>query len=185
MKIHFGQKHDTIRSTTVECDYCGEEVEKLSQNVERNENNFCDNSCYGKWRSELTGRSNPKYDRIKVECQNCSGELSIQENKFDRNDNHFCDNDCYNTWMRRNIDSTDIKYGDNWDQISSKIRSRDGACVECELSNDECVEKYGCKLHVHHIKPLRTFDDPSAANKKENLISLCPACHSRVEHNDT
>jgi DEAD/DEAH box helicase domain-containing protein len=31
--------------------------------------------------------------------------------------------------------------------------------------------------------PFRTFTDPDIANQQNNLITLCPSCHKRVEQN--
>jgi DEAD/DEAH box helicase domain-containing protein len=44
------------------------------------------------------------------------------------------------------------------------------------------------KLHVHHIKPFHSFgyipnknDNYLLANELDNLITLCPSCHQKVE----
>jgi len=185
MKIHFGQKHETLRSVTVQCDHCGDKVEKMAKNVNRNKNNFCDNECYGNWRTELTGENNPKYNRIKVRCEFCGSEKHIQENEYNRNDKHFCDKECYFSWTRENIKDNYTYYGNNWNKISSKVRNRDEKCKRCGISNNSCNDRYGCQLHVHHITPLKEFSNKSEANKMENLISLCPSCHMKVEYNDT
>ena len=34
---------------------------------------------------------------------------------------------------------------------------------------------------VHHKRPFRTFRSPALANDLANLVTLCPACHRRVE----
>lgn len=183
MKIHFGRKHKKIREVVVECDYCGCETTQSSKNNKRNDNNFCDNECYGQWRSELTGEDNPKYNRTPVLCTHCESEMLIQNNKLERDDNHFCNMNCYRSWLRRNINGERITYGNNWNKISSTIRDRDGECVECGISNKDCTDKYGCQLHVHHITPLKSFENLSKANEPENLISLCPSCHITVEYN--
>jgi len=36
-------------------------------------------------------------------------------------------------------------------------------------------------LHVHHIKPFRSFASIETANQLQNLITLCPACHRQAE----
>jgi DEAD/DEAH box helicase domain-containing protein len=35
--------------------------------------------------------------------------------------------------------------------------------------------------HVHHKQPFRSFTSAEAANHPDNLITLCPSCHRRVE----
>jgi hypothetical protein len=185
MKIHFGRKHKNIRTTTVICDYCGEETKQYSKNEQRNSNNFCDNECYGKWRSgKFKGENSPRYNRVLVECENCDNNLSVQKNEFDRTNNHFCDKDCYSSWRKCETSKENLDYGKNWDKISSKVRERDGKCVKCKISNNKCVDKYGCQLHVHHITPLREFSNIEKANNMQNLVSLCPTCHMKVESNN-
>lgn len=185
MKIHFGRKHETIRTTTVKCDYCGKETNQSSKNLDRNSNNFCNNECYGNWRSEnFKGDDSPRYNRVSVICKNCESNLSVQENEFDRTDNHFCDRKCYSSWRKSKTNKTSLSYGNNWDEISAKVRERDSECKRCNISNSSCVSKYGCQLHVHHITPLREFSNAEAANNMDNLISLCPTCHMKIENND-
>lgn len=43
---------------TTECDYCGEEIQKPEHLIESSENNFCDQSCHGKFR---TGDKHPNW----------------------------------------------------------------------------------------------------------------------------
>lgn len=68
-------------------------------------------------------------------------------------------------------------YGADWEHIRQHILQRDGH--QCSL----CGRKpsAGIKLHVHHKKPFRTFDDLTQANQPSNLVTLCEQCHRRVE----
>lgn len=34
---------------------------------------------------------------------------------------------------------------------------------------------------VHHIKPVRDFDEPQEAHEMTNLITLCKRCHTSAE----
>jgi len=75
-------------------------------------------------------------------------------------------------------------YGPNWTAQRDGARARDGyRCRHCGAP-----ERQGRQHHVHHITPFRTFgyvpgvnDLYKLANRLENLITLCPACHRRVE----
>ena len=69
-------------------------------------------------------------------------------------------------------------YGPDWDSIRKKIIDRDHH--ECALCHTKSSVSF---LHVHHIRPFRTFTDKTKANSPENLITLCPECHHRVEQN--
>jgi DEAD/DEAH box helicase domain-containing protein len=39
----------------------------------------------------------------------------------------------------------------------------------------------GRQLDVHHLIPYTSFKSNLEANKLENLVSLCPACHPKLE----
>ena len=73
-------------------------------------------------------------------------------------------------------------YGPGWQKRRAEVRLRDG--YRCQV----CGAAEGEREHdVHHITPLRTFQEPSGmvsyerANRMENLITLCPNCHHRAE----
>jgi len=70
------------------------------------------------------------------------------------------------------------QYGPKWDQIRDKVRRRDMfTCQNCG------VPETSGKHHVHHKIPFKKFSDPELANQIDNLITLCPFCHQRVEQN--
>lgn len=78
----------------------------------------------------------------------------------------------------------DAPYGPNWNNQRSKARKRDGCCILCERTD----EQNGKALDVHHIHARRKFGyvpgqntNYQFANHLANLITLCPACHMRVE----
>lgn len=48
------------------------------------------------------------------------------------------------------------------------VLARDRVCQDC--GTDE-------NLHVHHIRPVRTFDDYEKAHDLSNLVALCQSCH--------
>jgi DEAD/DEAH box helicase domain-containing protein len=67
-------------------------------------------------------------------------------------------------------------YGPDWDTIRQRVLRRDGrTCQVCGTSIQ--VDS----LHVHHIKPFKSFHDRLTANQLSNLITLCPTCHRRAE----
>ncbi|MFC1887419.1 DEAD/DEAH box helicase [Candidatus Cloacimonadota bacterium] len=68
-------------------------------------------------------------------------------------------------------------YGPGWDTLADKIRARDDhVCTHCGTAEDQ-----DRKLDVHHKVPFRQFSDPVKANAEENLITLCPSCHKKIE----
>jgi DEAD/DEAH box helicase domain-containing protein len=73
-------------------------------------------------------------------------------------------------------------YGPGWGKLRAQVRARDGyRCQVCGAPEQEREHD------VHHKIPLRVFIETSGgvnlaqANRLENLITLCPACHRRAE----
>jgi DEAD/DEAH box helicase domain-containing protein len=68
------------------------------------------------------------------------------------------------------------QYGPNWEVQKAQVRSRDGyRCQVCGIAEE------GRAHDVHHKIPFRTFSSYEQANLLHNLVTLCPACHRRVE----
>lgn len=68
-------------------------------------------------------------------------------------------------------------YGPDWPRVRQAVLARDGhACRACGTAAAS-----GTPLHVHHRVPFRSFARPGEANRLENLVTLCPACHQRAE----
>lgn len=70
-----------------------------------------------------------------------------------------------------------LKHGQRWERIRRTIIERDKVCRWCgtDRSSD------GRGLHVHHIDGRRNYEDVNLANRPDNLVTLCGACHMRVE----
>ena len=67
-------------------------------------------------------------------------------------------------------------YGPNWESQKNQARARDSfRCQVCNLLEHERAH------HVHHKKPFRLFSSYVVANQLNNLVTLCPTCHRRVE----
>lgn len=85
---------------------------------------------------------------------------------------------------RENVLTRPLYYGPNWETQRNAARHRDGyACRECGAA-----EPPDRQHHVHHIQPFRTFgyspgenDAYKLANALDNLLTLCPTCHIRLE----
>lgn len=76
---------------------------------------------------------------------------------------------------------TSGNYGAGWNESTkSRIRERDGKkCVDCEMNQATHLDRYGRRLHVHHITPASVLEDPERRNAEKNLISLCISCHAK------
>ena len=68
------------------------------------------------------------------------------------------------------------EYGTDWEAIRKRVINRDGdRCQVCGIS------AHLQPLHVHHIKPFRSFASRETANQLQNLVTLCPTCHRQAE----
>ncbi len=70
-------------------------------------------------------------------------------------------------------------YGPGWNRLREAVRRRDG--YRCQICG--AVEDTGRQHDVHHKIPFRSFHSIAEANRMENLITLCPACHRKAEQN--
>jgi DEAD/DEAH box helicase domain-containing protein len=69
-------------------------------------------------------------------------------------------------------------YGPGWGKIRERVRARDGyKCQAC--GTPETTRQHD----VHHKIPFRAFASREEANRLENLTTLCPSCHKKVEEN--
>ena len=72
-------------------------------------------------------------------------------------------------------------YGESWERVRNDVLVRDRyRCQHCG-EKQHILKEQGKSLHVHHIKPLNSFEQPEAANFSENLITLCKPCHDDWE----
>lgn len=72
--------------------------------------------------------------------------------------------------------NTPNDYGPGWAALTRWVRERDGyRCAMCGVNEQDRAHD------VHHKIPLRALGNLEQANRLENLVTLCPACHKRVE----
>jgi 5-methylcytosine-specific restriction endonuclease McrA len=132
---------------------------------------------------------NDNYARETVSCDNCGEEHTRPRYRTKNRDNMYCSRECHTEHiLERGLfhdeDSplyekpADGEYGDNWDKIAKEVRKRDNyTCQACGKEQSSCDRK----LDVHHVVPLRKFNDPKKANEFDNLIALCRYCHNKWE----
>lgn len=118
-------------------------------------------------------------------CDWC-GDTFIRADAHIRGSQNFCNNEC-NSQALQAGEVRDYaerqpqnEYGKNWPEQRRKAIERDGGtCTYEGCEREECT--FGARLHVHHIKKLKTFDDPEKANKLDNLRTLCAEHHGEIE----
>jgi len=72
--------------------------------------------------------------------------------------------------------------GNGWRETRKSVLERDGMrCQSCGKTQEQHKEEYGFGLHAHHLEKRVTFEDPSDADRIDNLVTLCATCHRRWE----
>jgi len=75
-------------------------------------------------------------------------------------------------------------YGGDWRKRRLEALERDEySCRHCGISQEEHLKEHGRQLHVHHIRPSRTFEKRKEAHALDNLLVLCQSCHGSCEAN--
>jgi hypothetical protein len=120
---------------------------------------------------------------IKTSCFTCGENMVVSQSDY--SDRVFCDEECLSDFQSdrmtgssnpRYVDgsSSGKKYNSLWRSVRDKSLDRDNhQCVIC--GSDEY-------LHVHHIIPVREFDDEDNAHYIENTVTVCPSCHRKIEY---
>jgi DEAD/DEAH box helicase domain-containing protein len=72
--------------------------------------------------------------------------------------------------------NTPNDYGPSWPR--QRIRALERDQHRCQVCGSLEIN---APHHVHHKKPFRTFPSAESANQLENLITVCPSCHRKVE----
>lgn len=159
------------------CQECGKKFEVYPSQERYKENKYCSKDCYGK----------SNINRKTVECQYCSKEVEKTEYKANESDKNFCNHKCQGKYQSERWKGNEHPawkgghpefYGKNWKQKRKKTLKRDS--YKCQMCGTT-PKKLGHDLDVHHIKPIRIFDEPEDANFLENLITVCRECHREIE----
>lgn len=171
---------------TVNCSTCGDEKEIYPSRTHRN-NHFCSMDCRSEWQSEnWVGEAHHQYERAEVECEYCGASIEKHISQVENHDYTFCDDNCCSEWKSLHTTGSDnpnwaggsLNYGETWFRMRRKVRDRDeNECQVCGLDEAELNKKPA----VHHIKPVRSFDEPDDAHFLENMVQVCQPCHMKVE----
>jgi len=157
------------------CTRCGECF--YDENAERKRCEDC---------KDLTGKTNPNWSGSKEisECRNCGEAFEFYPSNKKGLYCPSCVSNGEVRWGEDNLEpfegDGESEYGSEWRRISSKVRRRDNhTCQMCGVAQEEYRLEQA--LDVHHIKPIREFNNPKDAHTLDNLVTLCRKCHHEVE----
>lgn len=160
-----------------ECRRCGDSFEYYPSDKE---GVYCP-SCV-KQANEFLGTpyaETVEVERIERTCDYCDEQMTVLACERRQGHGRFCSDDCKHSWMSDQFGEGEAVYNGRWRQVRRKALQRDD--YRCQKCGDRAHE-LGQNPDVHHIRPVRTFEDPQRAHRLDNLISLCKSCHARVEH---
>jgi len=160
------------------CDLCGTKFARCDSQTTDGKS-YCSEECYGKTLEGITGEDHSSWkEKVILTCDECGCNYKAYPSDVDRYPHNFCNYDCFVEW-ETSAEET-LSYGPNWEEIAESVRERDDhTCTYEGCNRTECSD--GRKLHVHHIIPLREFENHEQANDKDNLRTLCDEHHRRVE----
>ncbi|MCU4750641.1 HNH endonuclease [Halobacteria archaeon AArc-curdl1] len=116
--------------------------------------------------------------RLDRECEFCDAEMTVLRSAVKKGQGRFCSQECLAEWMSDQWGGSDPKYTGRWREVRRQARKRDrSTCQRCGKHR----EVLGQEPDVHHIKPVRKFEDPQQSHKLSNVVCLCKRCHALVE----
>lgn len=123
---------------------------------------------------------------VERECDYCGKKLTVLASERKYGAGRFCSRECLYHWMSENRRgenhhqwlSGEREYAGIWWKARRKVLQRDN--YQCQYCG-KTAEQIGRNPDVHHIRPLRTFQEPQNAHTLDNLISLCRRCHRKAE----
>ncbi|WP_425499311.1 HNH endonuclease [Natronosalvus caseinilyticus] len=165
------------------CVRCGETFEYYPSNKE---GVYCP-SCVADADGLLPDNPSTPGERVSTTCAFCESELEVYPSRVKANERGvFCGRTCYGNWLSETVvgenhhqwEGGPIPYGRTWWKIRRRALERDDyRCQACGRDN----EAIGRNPDVHHVIPVRTFDDPEDAYTLDNVVSLCRRCHRLAE----
>lgn len=152
------QKPSRITGETATCRYCNSQFWRY--NYLKNSRIFCSKICGDKHRSI--------YEKIDKSCLHCNKQFKYTPKPNSNSVGNYCSITC------RNNAYSVYKGG----HIGTRPRWKTQRNRFLNLGNNFCFKcGSNSKIHVHHVIPYRISKDDSF----NNLVSLCPKCHSSIE----
>ncbi len=118
-------------------------------------------------------------ERVQKDCRYCGKTRTVLKSDVDRGQRKFCDIECFHAWLSDRWGETHkYPYVGPWYSVRLQALERDDhRCQLCGITREEI----GQEPDVHHIRPVREFEDITKAHRLENVIALCRTCHRQAE----
>jgi hypothetical protein len=130
VSIHHKHKHgESIAKTVVECENCGNDVEKYECNIKGSSHVYCSDECRDDHRSELPSHEQPGYrEPVTVECHVCSDAIEIKPWRLKDGRRYLCSRECQS------------KAYSDWYNGEENPNTKTRRAVKCDWCGDETVK---------------------------------------------
>lgn len=147
----------------IECDYCGNTIERPEYSVKRNEHNFCNRKCRAEWRKEQS--------RVEVICEWCEDSFERIKSHL-RGGHNFCSIKCKAKWQKKYLKGEE---NPKW---------RGGRVTKvCEVCGEEYKVKPAnaevsrfCSRKCQGVDKRTSLKGKNNVSWKEKVIKICPIC---------
>ena len=94
------------------------------------------------------------------DCEFCGGEITVLRSRLERQGSRFRTFDRLCDWIAKGGRADPTAYGENWIPVKRKALDRDDhRSQNCRKT----AAKLGQEPDVHHITPIKEFDEPADA----------------------
>ncbi|WP_459810417.1 HNH endonuclease [Halopiger thermotolerans] len=171
---HNGNWNDAKETTT--CERCEATFSYYPSNKE---GRFC-STCVEQSDEFLGTPYSEVHDieRTKRVCEFCGRIIDVLQSRVEKYPVRFCSHKCHAlSQTERWCDDRNV-YNGKWRTTRRRALDRDDhTCQHCGRSRSDI----GHEPDVHHLVPVRDFDNPQNAHTLDNVICLCRRCHRLAE----
>lgn len=171
----------SARRVNTTCLVCGKEFSYYMARPRK----YCSNQCKGK--ANIANIKHFTPTSYTTTCEECGKEYRVEKPSSEKG--RFCSLQCAGKWHSRHYGGVihhnwrggyEPYYGPSWERARRDARERDNyTCQDCGKTEADL----GKELDVHHIRRFGDFGRRrhEEANHLDNLVSLCPVCHTARE----
>lgn len=164
---HWLSRHGITEGTAYERTQCANCGDYFPYSPALRDGVFCSNACANDERKR----------QVTVECTGC-GEPFERRTSLDT---EYCSMACWGEDTASVSDWAKLYRGVWHEQRRKAMRRDDYQCTVCGISDEEHRRRYGRGLEVHHVVPVRLFDNWNLpiedAHTLSNLVTVCRTHH--------
>lgn len=120
-------------------------------------------------------------ERVSIECERRGQSRPVLNSEIERGEGRFCGRECHSEWMSENRLGEEHHHwrpgetgyaGEWWSVRGTTLGRDDHQYQRYKWTGDEV----GRETDVHHVTPVREFEDTQDAHVIETVVTLCRSC---------